>query len=518
MDHSLFNEFAGRAAKWSGSFAIAAVIFIVFHSMVSYFKLRHIPGPPIAAFTNVVRRAWVVRGDLHEKHTRLHRKYGTVVRVGPRAVLVSQPKAIEKIYGFKAKFLKSEFYDSIIPRIKGGKIPDVFATRDEDLHRQMRKPIANLYSIANLISFEPLVFSTMRCFFSRLDELFTDKNKDFDLGQWLQLFTFDVMGEVTFSRRLGFLEKGGDIENVMENNWQYFQAAAPNTQMPWLDYFWKDNPLLPTISKRNPLADFGAARIKERLDMTETERSSINQRDFLSCFIEEAHKNPGLPKLALPTWTNSNIQAGGDTTAIMASVILYYLLKNPSTLDVLQREIDKAAHEGRISEFVTWKESQTLPYLDACVKEASRLHPPIGFPLERIVPESGLQVDGYHIPPGTRVSMNPWAVHREISLYGDDAEIWKPERWMCSEMEKKAMYHSLLTFGAGHRVCLGKNLSYFEVYKLVPSLLQKYQLELVDPQREWSLETKWFTMPSGFRVRIKSRNSTKRNPGNPNIG
>jgi len=108
---------------------------------------------------------------------------------------------------------------------------------------------------------------------------------------------------------------------------------------------------------------------------------------------------------ALPTWTNSNIQAGGDTTSIMASVVLYHLLKNPKTLATLREEVDAAARDGRISKLVTWKESQTLPYLDACVKEASRLHPPIGFPLERIVPEGGLEVDGYFIPPGTRVSM-----------------------------------------------------------------------------------------------------------------
>ncbi|KAK2879441.1 hypothetical protein FQN49_000876 [Arthroderma sp. PD_2] len=508
MDESIAGRFFARAPKWGASLAVAVILLLIVQRITTYLRLRHIPGPPLAALTSFVRRSWVLAGNLHQKHTDLHRKYGTVVRVGPSAVLISQPKAVDKIYGFKAKFLKSEFYDSIIPRIKGGKIPDVFATRDEDLHRQMRKPIANLYSIANLTRFEPLIFSTIRFFFSRLDELFVDTGKELDLGHWLQLFTFDVMGEVTFSRKLGFLEKGGDIEHVMESNWEYFRNAAPNTQMPWLDYLWKDNPLLPVSAKRNPLADFGAARIKERLEMTDAQRKLINQKDFLSCFIKASHDNPGLPELALPTWTNSNIQAGGDTTAIMASVVLYYLLKNPSTLSRLQQEIDSAARENRISEFVTWKESQSLPYLDACIKEASRLHPPIGFPLERIVPECGLEVDGYYIPPGTRVSMNPWAVHREVWLYGNDPEVWRPERWLCDEDAKKLMYNSLLTFGAGHRVCLGKNLSYFEVYKLVPSMLQKYQMKLVDPQVEWSLETKWFTMPSGFRVRINSRKST----------
>ena len=74
-------------------------------------------------------------------------------------------------------------------------------------------------------------------------------------------------------------------------------ASKKNTQMPWLDHFWKDNPLLPAVSKRNPLADFGAARIKERLDMTDEQRDGINQSDFLSSFIKEKQKNPDLPEL-----------------------------------------------------------------------------------------------------------------------------------------------------------------------------------------------------------------------------
>lgn len=115
-----------------------------------------------------------------------------------------------------------------MPRMKGGAIPDVFATLNEDVHRQMRRPVANLYGIGNLVSFEPLITSTLRHFFARLDEKFTDRGDTaFDMYDWLQFFTFDVIGEVTFSRRLGFLDAGGDIEGVIEANWKYFKAAAP---------------------------------------------------------------------------------------------------------------------------------------------------------------------------------------------------------------------------------------------------------------------------------------------------
>ncbi|KAI1385750.1 cytochrome P450 [Hypoxylon trugodes] len=501
----VFVRFYGH---WLGFTTTAVVVSLAIATIVSvrsYICLRHIPGPFAASLTNFVRRWWIQTGSVHQKHTDLHRRYGTVVRYGPNAVLISQPEAVEKIYGFKSRFPKSEFYNTIIPRVKGERIPDVFATRDEDLHRRMRRPVANLYSVTNLLSFEEHIDSTINFFFSRLDELFANQARDSNLSEWMQLFAFDVLSEVTFSRRLGFLEKGGDIENLMGNNWKFFQAVFPNTQTPWLDYLWRDNPLRPATSTKDPLVEFGSARIRERLALTEAERLEINQKDFLSCFMREKEKDQSLPVNAILTWTNSNIQAGADTTGILASVVIYYLLRNPSSLDTLIREIDDAAEAGRISKLVTWKETQTLPYLEACINEASRLHPPISSPLERIVPESGLEVDGYLIPAGTRVSMNPWAVHREPHLYGDDADIWRPERWLCDEDQKKDMYNALLTFGAGHRTCLGKNLSLFEVYKLIPSMLQRYNLKLVSPVDDWTVETKWFAMPSGFHVRITTR-------------
>lgn len=107
----------------------------------------------------------------------------------------------------------------------------------------------------------------------------------------------------------------------------------------------------------------------------------------------------------VPTWVNSNIVAGADTTSILASACMYHLLKNPSSLAKLKAEIDVAAAKGRLSRYVTWKEAKELSYLDACIKEATRMHPPFALPFERVVPKDGLVVDGYFIPPGTRVGI-----------------------------------------------------------------------------------------------------------------
>lgn len=64
-----------------------------------------------------------------------------------------------------------------------------------------------------------------------------------------------------------------------------------NTQMPWLDYLWRDNPLVPGSTKRNPLVEFGFARITERMSLSENEKENLGQTDFLACFLQEQAKD-----------------------------------------------------------------------------------------------------------------------------------------------------------------------------------------------------------------------------------
>ena len=106
MDQSVVERLLSKLPKPATILAEAVVVVILVQLASAYLRLRHIPGPFLANLTNFVGRSWVLAGDLHQKHTDLHRHYGTVVRVGPNAVLISQPEAIDNIYGFKARFLK----------------------------------------------------------------------------------------------------------------------------------------------------------------------------------------------------------------------------------------------------------------------------------------------------------------------------------------------------------------------------------------------------------------------------
>lgn len=71
-----------------------------------------------------------------------------------------------------------------------------------------------------------------------------------------------------------------------------------------------------------------------------------------------------------------------------------------------------------------------MPYFQACMREALRMHPAVGQLLERIVPAEGATVSGHFLPGGTIVGMNPWVAARDNSVYGMDACEFRPERWL----------------------------------------------------------------------------------------
>lgn len=313
--------------------------------------------------------------------------------------------------------------------------------------------------------------------------------------------------------------------------------------MPWLDYLFVKNPLRQLLrgGSTTAIAQFARNRVQERLSQSDTK--SFTRRDFLSRFFEakEIHPNIVDDKQVI-SYTISNVNAGSDTTAISLRAILYYTLKNPNVYSKLRQELDEAKSSGRISSPVTWKESQELPYLDAVIKEALRLHPAVGLLLERIVPDGGLKLpDGPYLPPGTIVGVNPWIIHR-TDVFGEDVDAFIPERWLQGGKElnaefavrKQKMIRATYTFGAGTRTCIGKNISLLEIYKLIPSLFQSYnvcsmsrpsiysfslsmrekqnanandliQIELENPDREWEIVNAWFVRQKNMDIKLSRR-------------
>lgn len=125
-------------------------------------------------------------------------------------------------------------------------------------------------------------------------------------------------------------------------------------------------------------------------------------------------------------------------------------MKNPETLERLMTELDTAASQGKLSRIVSWKESRELPYLDACIKEAGRMHPPFCLPLERVVPPGGAIICGKALEAGTVVGISGYTVHRDMETFGEDCDVWRPDRWLADKASRAKMELALFTVRRHH--------------------------------------------------------------------
>ncbi|KAF5986189.1 pisatin demethylase cytochrome P450 [Fusarium coicis] len=465
--------------------------------------LNGIPGPALAAFTDLWRFLDVYQRRPEVTQIALHEKHGSVVRLGPNTVSIADPAAIQTIYAHNSGYTKSDFYPVQQTINKSGKrLITLFTSQDEKFHSQLRRSVSNAYAMSTLVQFEPFVDSTTTEFFKQLDQRYANQNDVLDFGTWLQYYAFDVIGELTYSKRLGFVDHGKDVDNIIGNLEWLLNYAAPVGQLPILDSLLLKNPLRLQLTKwgftnsSSPVAIFARNRMLARVDPERLGDMKFDQdngrRDFLSRFLEANQKNPEFMNndrvLAL---TVANMFAGSDTTAITFRAIFYYLMKNPDDMKTLMSELaeeEKADRFTREDGLVSWNEVRDLPFLNAVVKEALRCHPAAGLILERIVPARGLEVDGHHIPGGTVVGVNAWVLHRNKDIFGHDADRWRPSRWIeASTEQKRRMENYMFAFGAGSRTCIGKNISLLEMYKMVPALLRRYELEFPSADNTWHL-------------------------------
>ena len=207
-------------------------------------------------------------------------------------------------------------------------------------------------------------------------------------------------------------------------------------------------------------------------------------------------------------FTFANVFAGTDPVAITLRAIFYHLLKNPQTMEALVLELQEAESEGRFASmpFISYSESQKLPYLKAVIKEGLRIHPDAGLPLERIVPSEGLHLENTYLPPGTICGINPWIYQRDPRIFGVNASHWDPSRWIRgSEADHTTMDRNMVAFGAGPRACLGKNLALLELHKAVPAILLQYDMKLADPRKEWTILNCFFMQQNGFDIVLSKR-------------
>lgn len=128
----------------------------------------------------------------------------------------------------------------------------------------------------------------------------------------------------------------------------------------------------------------------------------------------------------------------------------------------------------QISSPIRESEARQMPYLQAIIKEGLRMFPPVVGLMSKEVPPDGDVINNKFVPGGTKIGFGAYAIFRDKEAWGQDAETFRPERWLEVSPEKlKEMEATLeLVFGYGRYQCLGKTLAIMELNKIFVEVRQ----------------------------------------------
>ena len=110
---------------------------------------------------------------------------------------------------------------------KGERLPSLFSTTDEQYHAELRRCVNSAFSMSSLVQYEPSVDITTAKFLDQTEALFASENKVCDFAEWLQYYAFDVIGEITYSKRHGFIDSGKDVDGMVGYLGKLFSYVAP---------------------------------------------------------------------------------------------------------------------------------------------------------------------------------------------------------------------------------------------------------------------------------------------------
>jgi cytochrome P450 len=174
----------------------------------------------------------------------------------------------------------------------------------------------------------------------------------------------------------------------------------------------------------------------------------------------------------------------------------------------------KLQHECRdtnipLDSIISHSRALSLPYLQAVIREGLRIYPAATGLTPKIAPPEGDTLeDGTYIPAGTQVGIASWLIYHNPAVYGSDAEIFRPERWIESgEAQVAEMKRSLeLLFGYGRFKCLGQNVAMMELPKVIFELVRRFDWSLEDPFRPLERNRCYgLFMQKGMWVRVCER-------------
>ncbi|KIK66040.1 hypothetical protein GYMLUDRAFT_239693 [Collybiopsis luxurians FD-317 M1] len=463
------------------SYLIALATYrLFFHPLHKY------PGSIFAALTdwyeayhNIVKC-----GGLVAEIDRLHKIHGPVIRIGPNKLHFNDRRAYHDIYTYGSTLFKDRnYYHGILAHCPEGTI----TTCDPQEAKRRRGLLGPLFSRQALLELEYTIQKKVDQLVNLLEECYSSPDSSTMLSSAYRSLTTDVITEYCFADSTNTLADPKfahpvvqSVRDLIDRVWiqRHFPFIVKIiTKLPPAFILW----LLPPFQSYLDMKE----KYERQIDNFIRNPDAFSNTDHETIYHHLLQpKDPGLrlSKHVLVQEAFNLVPAGSDTVGHTCTVGTYFALKDRSILQKLTKELREVWPDmGRPMSFVALEK---LPYLTAFIKESLRVGLGLVHPLPRIVNQETTEIGGLKIPAGTVVAMSHYFMHTNADIF-PDPHVFNPDRWLAGET--KDMTLDLVSFSKGHRICLGINLAWTELYLIFGNIFRKLDLQLVDTTEQSDL-------------------------------
>jgi sterol 14-demethylase len=307
-----------------------------------------------------------------------------------------------------------------------------------------------------------------------VDEIVAWLNERGERGEFELCETFERLSvEITARALMGdeFRQRMGD------DFWFLYRDVVRG-----IDVLFPPNLPLPRFRRRDRAREILHSRIRT---LIAERRAQVNgHEDFMQWMATSRYSDGRLiPEDRLASMILFLVFSASESTPIQASWSLIHLLQHPEYLTTVLKE--QAAVLGDNASPLNLNTLTKLNKLDCALKETERLRPMTTMLWRKNI--KSYELGGYYIPKGWVTIICPAVSHRIPETFSDP-DVYHPERFCPNDMESSKNAHNLAGFGGGPHKCPGMYFAYNLIKVLLSSLLQRYRLELVnpDPQPDYS--------------------------------
>ncbi|KAF9773462.1 hypothetical protein IL306_008703 [Fusarium sp. DS 682] len=486
---------------WLPYSLIAIFAWFLLSSILSWYRLRHIPGPSFGKFTYLWVAYITITGKQHDHLVHLNRKYGPLVRVGPNEVLVDDPDLVRKVSSTRNTYTKGNWYH-------GGKLnpyhDPMIQITDPVKHDLVKARLSPAYSGRDAPNLEAVVNRQVESLIQLIKDkyLSTEANyRPMDAARVVRLFALDVISNLSLGQEFGYLKADLDFHGIAKALNEHLLVITLATDIPWLRNLIF-SPLFLKLFGPTEKDTKGIGRLMKVANTIVRERyapEAEDKHDMLGSF-----KRQGLSLEECQTESLFMFLAGSETTATVIRVMLLYITASPQIYQRLRQEITDALSEGRASNPITDIEARQLPYLQAIIYEGIRIRPVTTGMFFKDVPAGGETMHGKYIPAGTSIGINASSLLRSEALFGPDPQIFRPERYLDVDKDTSAkMKRDVeIMFGYGRWMCAGKPIAFMELKKVIFELLRVFDFQIAEPEMAMKSESYMVFHDQGLVLRV----------------